>query len=96
MSPRSTRTAKDRAFELLQDAIAREGTIPAACEHIPPNTLCVTEGLWRRYCASGCLSDGATDPDKKAAAERMAFKRAAEKLIGTKVGKWDLWVWIVR
>jgi AAA domain len=40
-------TATDRAFELLQEAIAREGVVPVASEHIPANTPCVTEGLWR-------------------------------------------------
>jgi hypothetical protein len=83
--------AKDRALELLQDAIAREGSIPPASEHIPPETACVTEGQWRRYCDKGCISDGNSED-----ALRMAFKRAAKKLIGTgKVGKWDLWVWVV-
>jgi hypothetical protein len=90
------RTASDRAFELLQDAIAREGVIPPASDHIPWNTPCVTEGVWRRYCEAGCISEGSPDSAKKADADRKAFKRATEKLIGSKVGKWDLWVWIIR
>jgi hypothetical protein len=91
-----SRTTPDRAVELLQEAIIRDGTIPPANEHIPPNTPCVTEGLWRRYCEAGFLTDGSPEPAKKAEAVRKAFKRACEKLIGTRVGKWDLWVWIIR
>jgi hypothetical protein len=48
--------------------------IPPAFGHIPPDTRCVTEGLWRRYCEAGCISEGSPD------ATRMAFKRAAVKL----------------
>ena len=88
---RTKRTAQDRALELLRDAIAREGAIPPACEHIPPDTPCVTEDLWRRYCEKGCISEGSPD------ATRMAFKRAAEKLVKAGlVRKWDLFVWAVR
>jgi AAA domain-containing protein len=93
----SRRTAPDRAVELLQEAIIREGTIPPASPHIPPNTFCVTEGVWRRYCEAGFLSEGGSpDPAKRADAVRKAFKRACERLIGHKVGKWDLWVWTIR
>jgi hypothetical protein len=89
---RPKREAKDRALDLLQDAIARGGTVPPANGHIPPNTPCVTEGLWRRYCDKGCISSADSDD-----ARRMAFGRAAKKLIDTgKVGKWDLWIWIMR
>jgi hypothetical protein len=93
---RAKRTAPDRALELLRDAITREGQIPPASQHIPPNTRCVTEGLWRRYCEAGCISEGSTDPAKRADANRKAFKRATDKLIGQKVGKWELWVWVIR
>jgi hypothetical protein len=86
---RTKQTATSRALALLRDAIAREGALPPSSEHIPANTLCVTEGLWRRYCEKGFLSEGSPD------AFRMAFKRATERLIGTKVGKWDLWVWLI-
>jgi hypothetical protein len=88
---RTKRGTKDRALELLQDAITREGVIPPASKHIPPNTYCVIEGVWRRYCEMGCISEGTPD------AARMAFKRAAGKLIKTGlVAKWDLWVWILK
>jgi hypothetical protein len=89
-------TAEDRALDLLQDAIAREGVVPPASAYIPASTLCVTEGLWRNYCYAGCISDGDPDPTRKAEADRKAFQRAAGKLIGGRVGKWDLWVWIIK
>jgi hypothetical protein len=90
------RTATDRVLELLREAINREGTVPAPNSHIPPNTRCVTEGLWRRYCDAGTVSEGSDEPAKKAEATRKAFQRATQKLIGTSVGKWELWVWIIR
>jgi hypothetical protein len=85
------RQSKDRALELLQDAITREGAIPPASQHIPPNTPCVTEGLWRRYCEAGCISEGSAD------AARIAFSRAAGRLVKDgHVGKWELCCWIIR
>jgi hypothetical protein len=95
--PSIRRTPQSRALELLKDAVAREGVIPPACSHIPPDTHCVTEDQWRRYCSLGSLSEGSgDDPGKKAEAERKAFKRAADKLIGSKVSKWENFVWIIR
>jgi hypothetical protein len=83
--------AKDRALELLKEAIGREGTSPPACAHIPPDTQCVTVGLWRRYCQLGCITEG----DERAA--RKAFERASNALLKAGlIGKWDLWVWIVK
>jgi hypothetical protein len=88
---RTKQAAKDRALELLQDAIVREGVIPPANGHIPPNTYCITEGQWRRYCELGCISEGSPE------ANRKAFKRAADKLVKSgQVGKWELWVWAVQ
>jgi hypothetical protein len=81
----------DRAFELLRDAIAREGTVPPACEHLPSATLCVTEGLWRRYCKAGFILESDDD-----GTFRVAFHRASKRLLEAgRIGKWDLWVWIV-
>jgi hypothetical protein len=95
-NPRRRQDATERAFELLRNALARNGEVPPTNAHIPSNTLCVTEGLWRRYCENGFISEGDPDPVKRAEATRKAFKRASEKLIGSRVGKWDLWVWIIR
>jgi hypothetical protein len=83
--------ARDRALELLKDAIARDGAIPPANEHIPPNTQCLSESLWRRCCELGCISEGSPD------AARIAFKRSANQLIKIgQVGKWGDWVWVIR
>jgi len=82
----------DRAFELLRDVITREGTVPPANDHVPQGSLCVTEGLWRRYCKAGFILESDND-----ATFRSAFHRAAKQLLETgRIGKWDLWVWIVR
>jgi hypothetical protein len=83
------RTGKDRAFELLVDAIARHGEIPPASAYIPPDTRCITEQLWRLTCERGCIAEGSPD------ATRIAFTRAAKALVGVRVGKWEQWVWIV-
>jgi AAA domain-containing protein len=82
--------ARDRALTLLIDAVARHGTIPPASQYIPPATLCVPVGLWRRFCALGCISEGG-----ERAADK-AFERAAKKLLEQgRVGKHDLFVWPV-
>lgn len=84
-------SARDRVFELLKDTIARHGTIPAASEHIPPETYCVNEDLWRQVCQAGCISEGSPE------AERKAFYRAAKRLVEAGlVGKWQKQVWAVR
>ena len=65
--------------------------------YAPSNTLCVSEDLWRRFCKMGCISNGDPDPVKKDAADRMAFKRAAQRLLdGGHIGKHNEWVWIAR
>jgi hypothetical protein len=87
----NARTAKDRALEVLGDTLARHGKVPAPDTHIPPDVPCVTEKLWRDSCEKGCISEGSSD------AARMAFSRAAKKLLSRGViGKWGDWVWIVR
>jgi hypothetical protein len=82
-------SAQQRALQLLQTAIDEAGEIPPASNHIPANTRCVTEELWRRYCYQGGISAGDQN------AKRMAFTRAAEALVATAcVGKWDPFVWL--
>ena len=79
------------SVSLLIDTVARHGTIPPACEYIPPETPCVTEGMWRARCEQGCISEGSPE------AARKAFYRAAKDLIKRGlIGKHDLWVWPVR
>jgi hypothetical protein len=83
--------AQARALELLIDALAREGQIPPASNHIPPNRPCILEDLWRRFCYAGQITDS-DKPDAK----QKAFRRAAEQLL-TKgyIGKWTDLVWRV-
>jgi hypothetical protein len=82
--------AQARALTLLQDAVARDGEIPPASNHIPPNVRCVREELWRQYCYQGGLSAG---EDR---AKRKAFERAADTLLGDgRIGSWDRWYWPV-
>jgi hypothetical protein len=88
IGPKRKTAAKDRALELLIEAIARHGEIPPGNTQIPPNTPCITEDLWRETCKMGCISRGSEN------AFRMAWERAEGKLVGTKVGKWGSWVWV--
>jgi hypothetical protein len=83
--------AQKRAVELLAGAVARGGTVPQANDHIPPNTQCVSEAVWRQYCDDGMISDS-DKPDSK----RRAFKRISERLLAAgRIGKWGELVWIV-
>lgn len=86
------RTAKDRAYELLVDALARgEGIIPKADERIPPGTACIPEGRWRELVAQGTISEANAESQKR------AFRRAATDLLHTgRIGKHGDWVWPVR
>lgn len=82
--------AQSRALALLGNAIGADGEIPPASNHIPSNTSCVREKLWRAYCDAGAVSEGNEE------AKAKAFKRAAEVLIADgRVGKWEPWVWVV-
>lgn len=84
-------TAKDRALDLLSDALARHGHVPAADGYIPPNTLCVAEDLWTKSCELGLIGEG--DPDSTARAIRRAKKALLDRGL---IGKRAPWVWIVR
>jgi hypothetical protein len=83
-------SAQARALELLGEVITRSSEIPPTCDHIPANTACVPEELWRKYCYEGQI----TDSDKPGARQK-AFKRSAEALVAAGyVSKWGTWVWI--
>src|SRR5262249_46813428 len=58
-------SAYARTLELLTDAIAREGQIPPANNHIPAGKLCVAEELWRDYCYRGAISDSSQAAKQK-------------------------------
>jgi hypothetical protein len=86
------RKPTDLALDVLKDEIARShGVIPPATERIPPDTLCITAGAWRKAYELRSLSESPK------AAER-AFYRAAAELIEKRklVTKVDLWVWPVQ
>jgi hypothetical protein len=83
-------SAQARALELLAAAIEKAGEIPPANDYIPVNTQCVREDLWRSCCYGGQITKS-DKPDAK----RMAFTRAAERLVAVgRVGKREPWVWI--
>ena len=84
-SPKTARltAAQTRALKLLIDAVAREGELPPESDHIPPDTRCVSEDLWRRYCYLGGISGGEQH------AKNAAFNRSARQLVAAeRVGKW--------
>jgi hypothetical protein len=88
----SKRKAKDLALDVLKDEIARgNGTIPPWCERIPPDTPCITTGMWRKAYELRSLAE-----NKEASAR--AFYRAANDLIEKRmqVAKHELWVWPTR
>jgi hypothetical protein len=83
---------KDLALEVLKDEIARgHGAIPPASSRIPPETLCLTMGAWRK-----AYEARSTEPSEIAA--KQAFYRAAKDLNEKlqRIGKHDLWVWPIR
>lgn len=80
-----------RALQLLADAIAVGGTVPPFSGHIPADTHCVTEEVWRKYCYEGSIADKGQEAKKK------AFQRAAQVLLDKgRVGKWGEWVWLTK
>jgi hypothetical protein len=83
--------SQQRALDLLGDVINTAGQIPATCDHIPPNTRCVPESLWRENCYAGQIAQS-----DKQDAKQKAFKRAAADLLAAnRIGKWNDLVWIV-
>jgi hypothetical protein len=88
--PPKLSAAQRRALDMLTEAIHTAGKVPPANNHIPSNTYCVTEDVWRQYCYQGGISTGGQE------AKRKAFTNAADTLIGNgRVGSWDSWVWPV-
>jgi hypothetical protein len=82
--------ARDRALQLLNDAVARHGFTPPTSEYISPNTLVVTLAHWRKACDLGCISEGDQD------ARNKAFNRAAKGLLEKQlIGKHGEFVWPV-
>jgi hypothetical protein len=70
--------------------IEKAGVIPPANDYLPANTHCVREDLWRSCCDAEQITKS-----EKPNAKRMAFTRAAERLVAVgRVGKREPWVWI--
>ena len=92
LSERARAGVRDRAFDLLADAMARWGVIPGpVVDDIPAATPCVTEEQWYERYLAGSISDA----DPKTA--RRGFKRAAQQLVDRGlVGIRHPWVWIIR
>lgn len=87
---RKLSSAQKRALTLLHDAINIGGEIPPADNHIPPNTSCVREEVWRQYCYQGGISTGEQE------AKRKAYTGAHDVLIAEGyVGSWNDWCWPV-
>jgi hypothetical protein len=78
------------AMQQLDNAIITAGTIPPFSTHIPPNTRCVDEAVWRSYCYSAGISSG------KDRARQQAFNRAATALQKiNRIGRWNELIWAV-
>ena len=80
------------AFDLLRKAIEDTEERPPPCRHRPDNLPMSGEGLWRRYCYTGGLTDS-DNPDT----QQKTFVRAKQRLLAQQViGIWDEWVWIIK
>ncbi len=97
-APNSGRTSKNvrmsdsvsLALRCLQDLAADASHAPPNIANIPNNVRCVRVDDWRSICYRSHIS-GSTEPD----AQRMAFRRAMEKLKAQRmIGSFDEWVWI--
>ena len=78
------------ALQQLTNAINTAGCLPPASVHIPTNTYCVDEAIWRDYCYRGGVSSGAEKGQQK------AFSRAKTALLdANRIGCWDPFVWII-
>jgi AAA domain len=80
--------ANATALRALYDCIAEVGEIPPKCDKIPAGVKCCTKDQWKEYAIKRGVSSS-----KEAAAERVAFKRAYDNLVGPNVDSWEEWVW---
>jgi hypothetical protein len=63
------------ALRILQDTISESGEVPAANNHIPPQTRTVQEKRWRANCYARMSTDNTTP-----SARQKAFVRASNRL----------------
>ena len=75
------------ALDVLRRAVVEHGSIPPACNYIPPNTPAVSPSLWRSffYAARG---------GESAESNKKAFQRASTDLqVKGLVGSWGEFSW---
>jgi hypothetical protein len=78
------------ALKALAEAIADQGIIPPASNHIPPSVRAVTIDQWKDRAIKKGLSNS---DDRKAQAK--TFRRSVETLLAAqRVGTWDPHVWL--
>jgi hypothetical protein len=93
-APASTRLPKaaQTALRALVEALDEQGQTAPASNHIPANVKVATIEQWRNYAYRRGISAADTTPD----AQRKAFRRAADQLIGAqRVGVWDNQAWVI-
>jgi AAA domain len=79
------------ALRSLNEALDEQGEPAPASNHIPAGRIVLVDE-WRKY----AYRRGISAADSSASAQRKAFQRASEQLIGAqRVGVWDSWAWIV-
>jgi len=88
---RALPAAAKLALEQLQELIADIGEVPAASNHIPPNTRVCSAVIWREH----FYNTYPDSPDKKQNTKQKAFVRAVTKLQEAHlVGLWSDKAWL--
>jgi hypothetical protein len=86
--PASLPKAAQTALRALREAVNEVGAVPQASNHIPANVRVVSFDQWRTYAYKMGISAGGER------AERAAFQRSSEHLIGAQfVGAWNQQAW---
>jgi hypothetical protein len=78
------------ALRALTNALATEGKLPPASNHIPAHTTCVLFEQWRDYAYNSGIT-GSGNPESR----QKAFKRSSDRLIASeRVCRWQALVWM--
>lgn len=78
------------ALDALKKAIAEQGKVPPASNHIPSSVKTVTVDVWRRYAYQMGIST--SDQDR---AKQLAFKRGTERLLAAHIAaQWGEQCWL--
>jgi hypothetical protein len=84
--------AAQTALRALTEALNEQGETPPASNHIPAGVRVVSVEQWRQYAYRRGISAADSTPQ----AQKKAFHRASEHLIGAqRVGVWDDKAWAV-